>query len=68
MTPWGAAEVRIFDVEGRLQRFLVEEEADGGVAWDGRGIDGEVLPSGVYLFRVSLGAEVRLGKLALVRD
>ncbi|MCC7262137.1 MAG: hypothetical protein IT369_06405, partial [Candidatus Latescibacteria bacterium] len=62
------AEVRIFDVEGRLQQFLVEDEADGGVVWDGRGVDGQLLPSGVYLFRVSLGTEVRLGKLALVRD
>lgn len=62
------AQVRIFDLEGRLQQLLVEEDGDGGVSWDGRGADGRRLPSGVYLFLVQAGAASKQGKLALICD
>jgi hypothetical protein len=54
----GDATLRIFDVEGRLVRAL--DPGNGGgfhdVAWDGRGSDGAVVPSGIYLVELRAGA------------
>ncbi len=62
------AEVQVFDLEGRLQFAVAERDGDGGVSWDGRGADGDLLPSGVYLYRIRSGNAQKRGKLALIRD
>lgn len=62
------AQVCIFDVEGRLRRQLRPADGSGGAIWDGRDDRGEVLPSGIYLFRVAAGGAVKQGKLAFIRD
>jgi hypothetical protein len=61
------AEVRIFDLSGRLLQVLTEDGGDGGVLWDGTNDAGEAVPSGVYFFRAESAAQTRLGKFALVR-
>lgn len=55
------AELRIYDVRGRLVRTLVNEPRAAGVyheRWDGRSDDGRAVASGVYLLRFrAAGAE-----------
>ncbi len=51
----GAASVRVYDVQGRLVRTLLEAELPAGrreVTWDGSGDDGRPVPSGVYFVRL----------------
>lgn len=57
------ADARIFDLQGRAVATLHRGPLARGLtsfAWDGRGDDGGVLPSGLYLLRFSspLGASV----------
>ena len=66
LTP--AAAVAVFDASGQLVRSLVERDGDGGVLWDGRNQAGQLVGSGIYLYRITDGKEVRLGKLAVLRD
>jgi hypothetical protein len=62
------AEVAIFDASGNLVRTLIERDGDGGVQWDGRNQAGQMVGTGVYLYRIAHGAEARVGKLAVLRD
>ena len=52
----GRAELRIFDVSGRLIRTLVDEKRPAGphsVRWDGRDETGKAVPSGVYFYSLT---------------
>ena len=58
------AQVRldIYDVMGRLVRTLVQEPQQGGahsMRWDARNSSGGFVSAGVYLVRLSAGAETR---------
>lgn len=62
--------IRVFDVEGRLVRILVNEIRSMGehrVIWDGRSDDGRSLPSGLYLYRAAVGGFSSAGKLTLLK-
>ena len=61
--------VKIFDLQGRLVRVLHDGPvaASGVVTWDGAGHGGSVAPSGIYFYEARLGAEVQVGKMALVK-
>jgi hypothetical protein len=51
----GRAAVRVFDVTGRLMRTLLDEELPNGdhsTTWDGRSDLGEIVPNGVYFYRI----------------
>jgi flagellar hook assembly protein FlgD len=51
------ADLRIFDVSGRLVRRLLEARLAAGhhpVTWDGRASDGRALASGVYFAQLRL--------------
>jgi hypothetical protein len=67
----GRATVDIFDLRGRLVRRLTGEAAAPRVrqtfAWDGSDADGSPVPSGVYFYRVALGAIRATGRLAIAR-
>jgi YVTN family beta-propeller protein len=46
------AEIRIFDIQGKLIRNLPLESGLGSVGWDGANSGGQICPSGVYFARL----------------
>ncbi|MEK7729565.1 MAG: FlgD immunoglobulin-like domain containing protein [candidate division KSB1 bacterium] len=72
----GHVRLRIYDVLGVEVRALVEEVKAGGrhrIIWDGKDRDGNIVASGVYLYRITFTAEenaqalTRSGKMSLLR-
>ena len=66
----GPVELRVYDAAGRCVRTLVDSETGPGVhraAWNGRDDAGAQLASGIYFYRVSIGAYVSSRKMMLVR-
>lgn len=66
----GHARLRVYDLSGRLVRELVDAALAAGpqaVAWDGRDGDGQPVPSGVYLLRLSADGGEQSLKAALVK-
>lgn len=64
----GPVRVDLLDASGRLCARLVERELIAGmhaIAWDGR-LAGARAPAGIYLLRVSRGADVATQKLVLL--
>ncbi len=61
------ATISIATVEGRVIRVLEETDGNGGMFWDGKDANGQLVGSGVYLYLVTNGREQVLGKLAVVR-
>ncbi len=62
------ASLIVFDVQGRLVRHLVDGTSAAGVHtvnWDGRDDAGRLLPSGVYLYRLSTPAREIQRKMVL---
>jgi flagellar hook assembly protein FlgD len=60
----------VFDIEGRLVTRLVKEDQSAGdhqVTWDGRDEAGNVLPSGVYLSRLTTSRGVATEKIVVTR-
>lgn len=61
----------IHDVQGRRVALLFEGRLGGGehlsLDWDGRGADGERLPSGVYFARARLGERTESRKMLLLK-
>ena len=56
----GEVRLAIYDVLGREVRSLAGGEFPAGahqLSWDGRGADGAVLASGVYIYRLSVSGE-----------
>jgi immune inhibitor A len=63
-------DVRIIDAAGRTVRRVPVGAVPSGlreVFWDGRDEDGELVPSGVYLWRVEVSGTVLGEKLVLIR-
>jgi hypothetical protein len=62
------ASVGIFSPQGEPVRFLEEVDGDGGVPWDLRDMDGESVPSGIYIVLIeSEGLETVTLKAAVLR-
>ncbi len=62
--------LRIYGVEGRLVRTLIDGVLDGGYAeavWDGRDARGRRTPSGTYFCHLETGGEVVVRKLLILR-
>ena len=57
--------IRVYDVNGRLARTVVDEELDPG--WYTRVFDAEGLASGVYFYRMTAGRFVETRKLVLLK-
>jgi len=60
----------IYDVNGRLVRTLVDGNREAGmheVAWDARDDAGRAVASGVYVYRLTAGADVAVRRMVLVR-
>ncbi len=63
-------EVSIFDVGGRLVRTLLDGRYSAGVipvTWDGRDHRSQLVPQGIYFFRVSAGDDVATRKVTRLR-
>jgi hypothetical protein len=66
----GLAEIRIYDVLGRLVRTLVDEKRPAGyqiLRWDGRDDDGRVVASGMYFYRLLAPGVDESRKMVVVR-
>lgn len=66
----GEVELAVFDLAGQLVATLVRGPRSAGshrVQWDGRGEAGRGLASGMYLYRLTSGAQVRERKLLLLK-
>ncbi len=62
--------LRVYDVRGRLVRELAAGTIDAGpheVQWDGSNITGGSVGSGIYLYRLEVGAERTTGKMVLLK-
>jgi len=60
----------IYDVNGRLVRTLVDGDRTAGmheVVWDARDDAGRAVASGVYVYRLTAGADVAVRRMILVR-
>ena len=65
-----AVSLRIFDLQGRLVRALIDQIYPSGPAtatWDGQADDGRAMPSGTYMYRVRIGRHVEARPMTLVR-
>jgi hypothetical protein len=66
----GVVSLRVFDVTGSLVRTLVDGWREPGVyneIWDGKGDDGNALPSGVYFYSIKAGEFGVTRKIVLLR-
>jgi pimeloyl-ACP methyl ester carboxylesterase len=66
----GAVELALYNLAGQRVALLASGKREAGahvVNWDGRDEQGRALASGVYLYRLQAGVEVRARKLALLR-
>jgi predicted outer membrane repeat protein len=66
----GRVTLRVFDVNGRLVRTLVDRVAAAGpseVIWDGRDDAGSPAASGVYFYRLEAPGFAQTRKMALIR-
>jgi hypothetical protein len=64
------ADLRLYDVQGRLVRTLVSEQRPGGLneaRWDGRDQSGRAVASGTYFARLQAGGRHSVKSLVLVR-
>jgi hypothetical protein len=65
-----AAALRVYDVDGRLVRVLVQGAVPEGastVAWDGADEQGRPVPAGIYYCRLSAGSKSIARTLTLLR-
>ena len=66
-----ATTLRIYDVNGRLVRLLINREqlppGTHQVVWDGRGERGQQVASGIYFYRLQVGDRELRRKLQVLR-
>jgi len=66
----GSAEVLLFDPSGRRVRELLSGAAVAGetiLSWDGRDELGQLVPSGVYFYRLRTGSVEDVGRVLRIR-
>ena len=66
----GQASLKVYDVEGRMVRTLLEKGLPAGehhVVWDGTDDQGRSLASGVYFYRVKAAGEIQTRKMLLLK-
>jgi hypothetical protein len=64
------ATLQIYNIRGQLVRTLVDEERQPGtyrIAWDGKNDAGQQVASGIYLYRLSVGAVTQEKKMLLLK-
>ena len=66
----GPASLKVYDVEGRMVRTLLEKSLPAGdhhVVWDGTDDAGQSLATGVYFYRVLADGETQTRKMLLLK-
>ncbi len=66
----GAASLKLYSVDGRLVRTLLDGQTDAGVheiAWDGKGDTGFRAATGVYLYQLEATGQRLTRKLVVIR-
>ncbi len=66
----GRVIVTLYDIAGREAARIADEDFTAGwheLRWDGRGLNGVLLASGVYALRVSGGGQTRIQHMILIR-
>ena len=66
----GNVELAIYDIVGRKLIDLVDGYFIAGpqtIDWDGFDADGKAVPGGVYLYRLKIGDDTKMKKLAIIR-
>jgi dipeptidyl aminopeptidase/acylaminoacyl peptidase len=66
LMPGVTAKLKVYNVAGRLMAE-VEGKAGSYLVWDGKRSSGIRVPSGVYLYRLEVGAIQKRGKFVLIR-
>lgn len=67
------AEITIWDLNGRKITSLSEKDGDGGLKWNFMDLNGELINSGIYIYRIvmfdSKNNEIdnKLGKIAIIK-
>jgi flagellar hook assembly protein FlgD len=62
--------LRIYDINGRLVRTLIEGRSAGGMheaVWDGRDESGTPVASGIYFCRAEVDTLTEVRKVVLIR-
>jgi hypothetical protein len=63
--------LKIYDFRGKLVKTLIKEEVrEAGyheVLWDGKNSEGKTVPSGIYLFQLQAGKEIKTRKMVLLK-
>ena len=62
--------LEVYDLRGRRIRILVHKEQRPGihsVVWNGRNSAGEMVPSGIYIFRLQVAGRILTRKMLYVR-
>jgi len=61
------ATIKIMTLSGQVIRTLEEKDGNGGVSWDLRNEDGELVAAGIYVYYVFSNSDSKKGKFAIVR-
>jgi hypothetical protein len=66
----GYVRLKLYNLAGQLVKTLVDNYAEGGyheITWGGRNATGDMLPNGVYLYRLEAGDFDAVKKLVICR-
>ena len=62
--------VSIYDISGRLINTLLNKKTVAGyysVRWNGRNLNGEPMPTGLYFVQVESGGDLGIRKIMLIK-
>ncbi|NLP11357.1 PKD domain-containing protein [bacterium] len=66
----GRVELSVFNLQGRMVRQLVAKHLGAGVhsvTWDGRDANGQVAPSGIYLYKLQVNGFETMRKMEFIK-
>ena len=66
----GRLSIKIYDVQGRLVRTLIDTNVEAGpgqVVWDGKGRAGKVVAPGVYRYRATTDGRTATGSIVILK-
>jgi poly-gamma-glutamate capsule biosynthesis protein CapA/YwtB (metallophosphatase superfamily) len=67
----GRIKIEIFDVRGQMVKVITDERFSSGtqhLSWDGRGLNGQVLESGIYFYQLTSENSNYIRKCMLFRN